>query len=100
MSFKIPALLLSVSLALVYLSSLSVTKPGAAPLLFTNVDSLKEQNNLKARAAGLSSAIMNLGSGKRVNTAKEDAAGAPIYDSLTVQVNGLTLASRDATDGL
>ncbi|KAK3811367.1 MAG: hypothetical protein JOS17DRAFT_796183 [Linnemannia elongata] len=43
---------------------------------------------------------MNLGSGKRVNTAKDDAAGLPIIDAMTSQINGLTQPSRNATDGI
>lgn len=43
---------------------------------------------------------MNLGSGKRANTARDDAAGLPIVDAMTSQIDGLTQASRNAADGI
>ncbi|KAG0372223.1 hypothetical protein BGX24_000544, partial [Mortierella sp. AD032] len=100
MSFKIPAISLSVAPALVFLSSSSFVKPGQGLILYTNIDSFRAQNNLNERRTGMSSAIMNLGSGKRVNITKDNAAGLPIIDAMTSQSNGLTQASRNAADGL
>ncbi len=41
-----------------------------------------------------------LASGKRINSAKDDAAGLIISDRMTAQINGLNQAYRNANDGL
>jgi len=41
-----------------------------------------------------------LSSGLRVNSAKDDAAGLAIGDRMTSQIRGMTVASRNANDGI
>ncbi len=41
-----------------------------------------------------------LASGKRINSAKDDAAGLQISDRLTSQISGLGVAQRNANDGI
>ncbi len=41
-----------------------------------------------------------LASGKRINSAKDDAAGLQIANRMTAQINGLTQGNRNANDGI
>ncbi|WP_019082881.1 hypothetical protein, partial [Yersinia enterocolitica] len=45
-------------------------------------------------------AIERLSSGLRINSAKDDAAGQAIANRFTSNINGLTVASRNANDGI
>ena len=47
---------------------------------------------------GLDSAMEKLSSGSRINYAKDDAAGQAIATRLTAEVQGLAMASRNASD--
>jgi flagellin len=69
-------------------------------VLNTNYDSLVAQNNLASSGMQLSSALQQLSSGLRVNTAADDAAGYAIAQSMTSQINGLNQAARNANDGV
>jgi flagellin len=66
----------------------------------TNVASLNAQRNLLTSQSSLQSSIQRLSSGLRVNSAKDDAAGLGIADRMNSQVRGLTVASRNASDGI
>lgn len=48
----------------------------------------------------LSVTYARLSSGMRINSAKDDAAGLQISNRLTSQVNGLSVAQRNANDGV
>jgi flagellin len=48
----------------------------------------------------LSTAMERLSSGLRVNSAKDDAAGLAIADRMTSQIRGMTVAMRNANDGI
>ena len=69
-------------------------------VLNTNYDSLVAQNNLASSGMQLSTALQQLSSGLRVNTAADDAAGYAIAQSMTSQINGLNQAARNANDGV
>lgn len=69
-------------------------------VLNTNYDALNSQNSLTSSSAQLSTALAQLSSGLRINTAADDAAGYAISQSMTAQINGLTQASRNANDGV
>jgi flagellin len=58
------------------------------------------QNSLTSSGTQLSSALQQLSTGLRVNTAADDAAGYAIAQGMTSQVNGLNQASRNANDGV
>lgn len=45
-------------------------------------------------------AMMRLSSGKRINSAKDDAAGLAISERMRAQIRGLNQASRNAQDGI
>ncbi|EWH06137.1 flagellin [Pseudoalteromonas lipolytica SCSIO 04301] len=66
----------------------------------TNVSSLNAQRNLSKSGQGLATSMERLASGMRINSAKDDAAGLQISNRLTSQVNGLSMAQRNANDGI
>jgi flagellin len=69
-------------------------------VLQTNINSLLAQNNLTSGGTTLTSALQQLSSGMRVNTAADDAAGYAIIQGMTSQVNGINQAARNANDGV
>ncbi|GIC76600.1 flagellin [Moritella sp. F3] len=66
----------------------------------TNVASLNSQRNLTNSTNALQTSFERLSSGKRINSAADDAAGLQIGSRLESQVNGLNQASRNANDGI
>jgi len=66
----------------------------------TNVKSLIAQNALTVNNRNLSEAMQQLSTGKRINSAKDDAAGLAIAQSMTSQIRGLNQAVRNANDGI
>ena len=66
----------------------------------TNLVSLNAQRNLSTSQSQLSTAMQRLSSGLRVNSAKDDAAGLAIAERMHTQVRGMTVAMRNANDGI
>lgn len=66
----------------------------------TNISSLNAQRNLDRSGGDLALALQRLSSGLRINSAKDDAAGLQISNQLTSQIRGLTVAARNASDGI
>ena len=66
----------------------------------TNIAALGAQNNLKMNNFGYEKAMQRLSSGKRINGAADDAAGLSVASSMTAQVKGLKMASKNASDGI
>ena len=66
----------------------------------TNLASLNAQRNLSMSQSALSTAMERLSSGLRVNSAKDDAAGLSIATRMDTQVRGMTVAMRNANDGI
>jgi len=66
----------------------------------TNYSSLDAQRQLSKTQSALSTAMQRLSSGLRVNSAKDDAAGLAISVKMQAQVNGGTVAIRNANDGI
>ncbi|MCZ2103882.1 MAG: flagellin [Comamonadaceae bacterium] len=71
-----------------------------AATINTNVPSLNAQRNLSLSGQSLATSMQRLSSGLRVNSAKDDAAGLAISERMNTQVRGLTMASRNANDGI
>ncbi len=69
-------------------------------IINTNTDALTAHNNLVNTDNSLSSAMEDLSSGLRINTAADDAAGYAITEDLTGQVNGLNQATQNAQNGV
>ena len=68
--------------------------------IHTNYSSLVTQNQLGKTNSMLSSAMERLGTGLRINSAADDAAGLQIAVRLQSQSNGLKTAQRNAQDGI
>ena len=66
----------------------------------TNVKSLIAQNALKVNNRAMSQAMEQLSTGKRINSARDDAAGLAVAESMTAQIRGLNMAVRNANDGI
>jgi len=69
-------------------------------VLNTNINSMVAQNSLQSSGLQLSSALQQLSSGLRINTAADDAAGFAIAQGMTSQINGLGQAAQNANDGV
>ena len=66
----------------------------------TNIKSLVAQNALTVNNRSLSKAMEQLSTGKRINSAADDAAGLAISNKMTSQIRGLSQAVRNANDGI
>jgi flagellin len=66
----------------------------------TNINSLISQNALTRNNRSLSSSMEQLSTGKRINSAADDAAGLAISNKMTAQIRGLNQAVRNANDGI
>lgn len=66
----------------------------------TNMNSLFAQNALQINARNLSSAMQQLSTGSRINSAKDDAAGLAIADTMTSQIRGLNMAAKNGNDAI
>jgi len=66
----------------------------------TNVSALNAQRQLVNSGNEMSQAMERLASGKRINTARDDAAGLAISNRQTSQIRGLDQAIRNANDGV
>ena len=66
----------------------------------TNVSALRAQNNSRVASKAQSQAMERLSSGKRINSAKDDAAGLAIATRMDANVRGLNQAVRNANDGI
>ena len=69
-------------------------------VLNTNISSLLAQNSLTTSGSQLATALQQLSSGLRVNSAADDAAGYAIASRMTAQINGLGQAAHNANDGV
>ncbi|QBG35231.1 flagellin [Litorilituus sediminis] len=66
----------------------------------SNIASLNSQRQLARSTNELNTSYQRLSSGKRINSARDDAAGLQISSRLTSQVNGLNQGSRNANDAI
>jgi len=66
----------------------------------TNVMSLNAQRNQANNSSSMATTMQRLSSGLRVNSAKDDAAGMAIAERMNTQVRGMTVAVRNANDGI
>ena len=64
----------------------------------TNYAAAFASNAAKQTSAGLNSAMEKLSTGSRINYARDDAAGVAISTRLTAEIEGLSMASRNAAD--
>ena len=66
----------------------------------SNISSLNAQRQLNSSAMDLDQASERLASGRRINSAADDAAGLAISNRQTSQIRGLDQAIRNANDGI
>ena len=66
----------------------------------TNVASLGAQRAITSSGAELASAMERLSTGKKINSAADDAAGFAIAERMTAQIRGLNMATKNANDGI
>ncbi len=66
----------------------------------SNIAALKSLHNLRLNEDGFAKATERLSSGKRLNTAGDDAAGAAIVNRMSSQIAGMNVAIRNAGDAI
>lgn len=69
-------------------------------IINTNMSALRAQNGARIAAKQMDMAMTRLSSGKRINNAKDDAAGLAIATRMDANVRGLSQAIRNANDGI
>jgi len=71
-----------------------------ALVINTNIASVTAQRHLTESRADMEQAMERLSSGKRINSAMDDAAGLTIAHSLDAKVSSLNMAARNANDAI
>ena len=66
----------------------------------TNVSALRAANASTSANAALQTSMERLSTGARINSAKDDAAGLAISDTMTAQIRGMNQGIRNANDGI
>ncbi len=66
----------------------------------TNVASIRSNRAIEATQRELSRAVQRISSGIKLNSAKDDPAGLATADRLAVQIRGISMAIRNANDGI
>ena len=66
----------------------------------TNVAATVTANSMKTNARAMEISMERLSTGKRINSASDDAAGLAIETRMTSQIRGLQQAARGANDGI
>ncbi len=66
----------------------------------TNVSALYSQNALKTNTRTMNTAMEQLSTGTRINSAKDDAAGLAISQNMTSVIRGLNMAVRNLNDAV
>ncbi len=66
----------------------------------TNIAASITANSMKTNARAMETSMERLSTGKRINSASDDAAGLGIDTRMTSQIRGLQQAARGANDGI
>jgi len=66
----------------------------------TNIKAVTAQNALAANQRDLSSTMQQLATGRRINSAADDADGLAISNKMTSQIRSLDMAVKNANDGI
>jgi len=66
----------------------------------TNVNASVAQSALVRNQRSLDTAMEQLSTGRKINSASDDAAGLAISTRMTSQINGLNVAIKNANDGI
>ena len=79
---------------------ISKLKEAIMAVVNTNVGASVAQAALVSNARDLNNAMTQLSSGKRINSAGDDASGLAVSNRMTAQINGLGAAIRNANDAI
>jgi flagellin len=69
-------------------------------IINTNVSALRATTASNMANQSLATAMQRLSTGQRINSAKDDAAGLAISQSMTAQIRGMQQGVRNANDGI
>ena len=69
-------------------------------IINTNVKALFSHQALKVNDRSMTDHMNQLSTGKRINSAKDDAAGLAIGTRMTADLRGISVAIRNANDGI
>ncbi len=69
-------------------------------VIYTNISAIRASNASIAANKMLGISMERLSTGKRINSAKDDAAGLAISTSMTSQIRGMSQGVRNANDGI
>lgn len=69
-------------------------------IIATNTSAIRAATASRSANAALSTAMERLSTGKRINSAKDDAAGLAISSTMTSSIRGMSQAIRNANDGI
>ena len=69
-------------------------------VIASNTAALRATNASSLASKDLTTAMQRLSTGKRINSAKDDAAGLAIGASMTSQIRGMAQGIRNANDGI
>jgi len=69
-------------------------------IINSNIASMSAQRNLNKAQSSMETAMSRLSSGMRINSAKDDAAGSAIATRFDAQTRGMSVAMRNAGDGV
>jgi len=70
------------------------------PVINTNLNALTSQESMRANGVNMSQAMERLSTGKRINNAKDDAAGLAISNRMTSQIRGFAKAIQNTNDAI
>jgi flagellin len=71
-----------------------------ALVINTNIASIQSERALATNRGSMEQAMQRLSSGKRINSAIDDAAGIAVTQRMRNQIQGLNMAIRNAGDGI
>jgi flagellin len=69
-------------------------------VLNTNIGALQAQRALSESRGEMEKAMERLATGSRINSAADDAAGLAMVERMNSQIRGLTMATKNANDGI
>ena len=69
-------------------------------VLNTNIGAIQAQRALTESRQEMELAMERLSTGQRINSAADDAAGLAMVERMNSQIRGLTMATKNANDGI
>lgn len=70
------------------------------PVINTNMKALDAQESMRTSNLAMSQAMERLSTGKKINSAKDDAAGLAISNRMTAQIRGMAKAIQNTNDAI